>query len=80
MPIKRTIAWKAGSKLTKGQVDANRQLSGMNQQFYVNQILLLMDNDLIDPSDLLMLERLKLLHERLTQFLAEPSQEMAIAA
>src|SRR6185369_1713366 len=43
IPLKRTIQWKAGAALTKEQVSANTRLSGMNQQFYANQLITLME-------------------------------------
>lgn len=48
IPIKRTIAHKAGQKLTKSQVEANKKLGGMNQLFYVNQLITLIETDLVD--------------------------------
>lgn len=62
VPIKRTIRHMAGRQLTKPQVEANTKLSGMNQQFYVNQIITLIESDLLDKADEDLLERLKVLH------------------
>ena len=47
IPIKRTISHMAGKSLTREQQEANGKLSGMHQLFYVNQLLLLIDNDLV---------------------------------
>lgn len=49
--LKQTIKHMAGQELTSGQVDANEKLSGMNQLFYVNQIITLIENDLIDEEN-----------------------------
>lgn len=53
--LKQTIKHMAGQELTKDQAEANNKLSGMNQLFYVNQIITLIENDLVDTenSDLL---------------------------
>lgn len=69
VPIKRTIQWKAGSKLNKAQVAANTKLSGMNQQFYANQLITLLESELIDTGDERLMERLGLLHKLLAGFL-----------
>lgn len=49
--IKRTIGHMAGKKLTKPQVEANKKLGGMNQTFYVNQLITLIESDLIDKEN-----------------------------
>jgi len=46
--LKNTIRHLAGRTLTKEQQKANRRLGGMNQGFYVNQLLLLLRNDMFD--------------------------------
>lgn len=61
IPLKRTIRWKAGSKLSPAQVEANDKLSGMNQQFYVNQLITLLETDLLDTADELLMGRLQVL-------------------
>ena len=48
MAIKRTIGHKAGQTLTQPQQEANKKLGGMNQLFYVNQIIILFESDLLD--------------------------------
>ena len=57
--IKRTIHHMAGERLTKDQQAANDKLSGMNQLFYVNQLLLLFDNDLLDRENAELLTALR---------------------
>lgn len=61
--IKRTIGHMAGRQLTKPQVEANDKLSGMSQQFYVNQLVTLIESSLLDTSDEDLMERLKHLGE-----------------
>jgi hypothetical protein len=51
VPLKRTIKHMAGRKLTKAQESANDKLSGMNALFYVNQLILLLENDLMPVED-----------------------------
>ncbi|KKM98626.1 hypothetical protein LCGC14_1156090 [marine sediment metagenome] len=70
VPIKQTIRHMAGKKLTRSQVDANKKLGGMNQLFYVNQLLTLIESDLIDKENQDLLEALRKLHERLGETLA----------
>ena len=65
VPLKRTISHMAGKSLTKEQSNANDKLGGMNQTFYVNQLITLIENDLLDKENANLLERLKVLHELL---------------
>lgn len=62
IPLKRTIRHMAGKPLTTGQQEANDKLSGMNQRFYVEQLVLLLTNDLIDTENEPLMESLKRLH------------------
>jgi hypothetical protein len=61
IPLKRTIRHMAGKSLTKGQSEANDRLSGMNQVFYVNQVILLIESKLLNMDDEKLLERLGIL-------------------
>lgn len=70
VPLKRTINHMAGKTLTKEQSSANDKLSGMNQSFYVNQIITLIESDLLDKSDGKLIERLRVLHGLLDEVLA----------
>lgn len=60
-PLKATIRHKAGSRLTTKQEEANEKLSGMNQVFYVNQVITLIESDLIDTENAVLMERLSVL-------------------
>lgn len=60
--LKRTIRHMAEKPLTDKQSAANDKLSGMQQSFYVNQVILLLENNLLDRSDENLLERLGVLH------------------
>ncbi len=51
VPLKRTIKHMAGKKLNKGQQEANVKLSGMDAKFYVRQVIMLLENDLLDEED-----------------------------
>lgn len=51
VPIKRTIRHMAGKKLTRKQGEANTKLGGMEQLFYVNQLITLLESDLIDKEN-----------------------------
>jgi ParB/Sulfiredoxin domain len=62
VPLKRTFRHMAGKKLTKSQVAANERSSGMNQSFYVNQVIEMIEAELIDKEDNKLFERLAYLH------------------
>ena len=57
--LKRTIRHKAGEKLTRKQQKANEALGGMNQLFYVNQLIMLIENDLLDRKNETLMERME---------------------
>jgi hypothetical protein len=61
VPLKQTIKHMSGKTLSKKQVDANKRLSGMNQLFYVNQLITLIENDLLEKDNEKLMERLKVL-------------------
>lgn len=69
VPLKRTIEHLAGTKLTRGQEDANRKLGGMRQAFFVNQVILLIEQGLVDTEDDRLMERLAALEVALAGFL-----------
>jgi hypothetical protein len=48
IPIKRTIRHMSGKRLTQSQSDTNDKLGGMEQLFYVHQLTMLIEHDLID--------------------------------
>jgi len=58
VPLKNTIRHMHGKTLTQAQEKANESLSGMNQVFYVNQVILLIDNNLLDLDNEKLMERL----------------------
>jgi len=62
VPIKRTIHHMAGAKLTKKQFEANKKLGGMEQLFYVNQIIVLIESGLLDKNNQDLMEKLDKLH------------------
>jgi hypothetical protein len=70
VPLKRTIQSFAGRRLTKRQVEANDKLSGMNQSFYANQLIELIESDLLDVSDENLMDRLRVLNGLLDGVLA----------
>ena len=70
VPIKRTIKHMKGRALNQRQVEANGKLSGMNQSFYVNQVIELIDADLLDTEDENLMDRLRELNQRLDALLA----------
>lgn len=70
VPLKRTIQHMAGKRLNKRQAEANTRLSGMNQQFYANQLISLIEAELLDLENESLMERLRLLHELLGNVVA----------
>jgi len=61
VPLKRTIRHMHGRQLTERQAEANERLGGMNQLFYVNQIIELIESGLLDTSNEKLMERLRYL-------------------
>jgi hypothetical protein len=57
--LKQTIRHMAGENLTAEQVAANDKLSGMNQMFYVNQLVTLIENALLDTGNAELMARLQ---------------------
>jgi hypothetical protein len=70
MPIKGTIKHKAGQQLTDEQSQCNDKLGGMQQSFYVNQVIMLIENDLVDWENEKLVEKMQRLAELLEQALA----------
>lgn len=70
IPLKQTIRHMAGKKLSKKQREANEHSSGMNQQFYANQLIELIEADLLDTNDPKLMERLSVLSELIGKILA----------
>lgn len=71
IPLKRTISKQfAGRRLNKRQVEANEKLSGMNQVFYVNQLVELIESNMLDTEDDQLIQRLRHLHDLLDGVLA----------
>lgn len=69
IPLKRTLRHKAGQSLSTRQREANERLSGMNQVFYVNQIIELIEADLLNTSDDNLMKRLTHLQHLLSDLL-----------
>ena len=69
-PIKNTIKHKAGQRLTEDQELCNDKLGGMDQVFYVTQVILLIENDLVDWDNTRLVERMRRLADLLEEVLA----------
>jgi hypothetical protein len=67
IPLKRTIRHMRGKRLNQRQEEAQHKLSGMNQAFYVNQVILLIESHLLDYTDENLIERLKHLAKLLSK-------------
>lgn len=71
VPLKNTVRRGfAGKRLNRRQIEANEKLSGMNQVFYANQLIELIESEMLDTSDERLLGRLRVLHEHLDRVLA----------
>lgn len=68
VPIKATLHDFAGTKLDRKQVEGNKQAGGMYPLAYVNQVINLLDNHLVDQANEKLVARLQELHERLLVF------------
>ena len=65
IPLKRTIRHMSGKRLTKRQSEVNECISGMDQKFYVNQLVMLVESDLLNRNDEILLQRLRVLWQQL---------------
>lgn len=70
IPLKHTIRHMAGKRLTTKQAAANKRLGGMNQMFYVNQVITLIESDLLDTDNVELMKRVETLAELLQQLAA----------
>jgi hypothetical protein len=76
-PLKRTISHMAGKQLTEAQITANDKLGGMNQSFYVNQLITLIENGLLDTKNERLMRRLAVLSRLLLNMKGIPEKELA---
>lgn len=67
VPLKRTIKHMSGKRLNKRQNEVNKKISGMDQKFYVNQLVMLIESGLINQSDEILLQRLHILWQQLDE-------------
>jgi hypothetical protein len=67
--LKRTVAHLAGEDLTEKQAEYNRLAGGMNQTFYINQVIGLLESDAVDWEDEKVVKALKRLHYLLDEAL-----------
>lgn len=68
--LKNTNRHFAGKHLTERQIEANERSSGMNQAFYVNQLIDLIEAGLLNRDDAKLMERLTVLQGLLEEVLA----------
>jgi hypothetical protein len=59
--LKGTTAHLAGTELTKEQVAYNKKAGGMNQSFYINQVIAMLASDAVDWENERVIEGLKTL-------------------
>ena len=63
--LKRTVAHLAGRELTDEEVSYIHQAGGMNQTFYINQVIAMIEADTVDWENSSVVKALKRLHELL---------------
>lgn len=68
--LKRTIAHMSGRTITSEQQEANGKLSGMQQAFYANQLIILIESNLLDTENKELMIRLEKLAELLEPMFA----------
>jgi len=68
IPLKRTVAHKEGEELTEAQADVMDKIGGMDQSFYINQVILLLENDLVNVGSEKLIERMRILKNLLNKF------------
>lgn len=73
LPIKRTLSHLAGQELTTGQQRANEHAGGHAPLFYVNQVILLLENEAWDREDDQFSSRLLALGRLIDEKLAVPA-------
>lgn len=71
VPLKRTMQHLAGKRLTASQQAANDKMSGMQQAFYVNQLITLIESGSLNMADESLLERLRVLGELIAAMAVE---------
>jgi hypothetical protein len=62
MPLKSSVRHLAGRTLTVRQNNAHVHIGGMQQSFYINQVLLLLEGNLLDYKNEAVMSRLHHLH------------------
>lgn len=65
--LKRTIKHMKGTVLSREQAEVNEKLSGMNQPFYINQVIMLIESELMNMADEIVVERLSVLYRLLSR-------------
>jgi hypothetical protein len=67
--LKMSTAHLAGEELTKEQVNYNVKAGGMNQTFYINQVIAMLESDAVDWDNQRVVNALKRLHGLLDEAL-----------
>lgn len=70
IPVKRTLSHLAGTELTKPAMECNRRAGGMQQMFYVNQVIDLVEHNLIDRENSPLMAKLVRLAELIQERIA----------
>lgn len=71
VPTKLPIRHMVGKVLTREQAEAIPSLGGNQQGFYVNQLIILIETDMLDTDNERLMERLKVLQGKLDEVLLQ---------
>lgn len=71
VPLKRTLLHMAGKRMTRAQEKAQAKLSGMNQVFYANQLITLIEADLLDTENSVLMDALGKLYSLLRKVIRQ---------
>lgn len=74
-PLKTPIRHMEGREITQEQADAIPGLGGNQQMFYVNQLILLIDTNLLNTENEPLMEKLEMLHAKLSKIFTKPWSE-----
>jgi ParB-like chromosome segregation protein Spo0J len=69
IPIKRIVQHMEGQKFTKEQEEIQEHLPGGSQVYFINSLISLIENDLINEENEKVMEALQKLHNALSSFL-----------
>lgn len=76
-PLKRTLRHMVDHPMTQQQVEAQVKLGGMEQLFYIHQIIILIENDLLDVENPKLMQAIEHLAKLLRNVLSKKRKDVA---